>query len=157
MALEIERRFLVNGTEWKTLATPQLLQQGYLKLNAENDIRVRIIDDEAWITIKKRRTDVSRWEFEYPIPVADAKAMLAQLCTQQLSKRRYRVCYHQQFFDIDEYMGNQSPLILAEIELTSENTLIEPPPWLGTEVTHDECFQLAYLSQHPYATWSDPA
>ncbi|WP_037586931.1 CYTH domain-containing protein [Stenoxybacter acetivorans] len=153
MPIEIERRFLVNGNKWRVLAKPQTLRQGYMKVDKECSIRVRITDGEAWLTIKGFITDVSRHEFEYPIPLLHAETMLAEMCPFKLEKHRYHIEHCGFIYDVDEYFGNNAPLVVAEIELPNENTLFAKPEWLGEEITHDGRFSNAYLSKHPYAQW----
>ena len=153
MAVEIERRFLVKNDVWRGLAEPKLLYQGYLSVEKERTMRVRIVGDEAWVTIKGYISDVSRHEFEYAIPVADATTILEQMCPFKLKKHRTCIAYQGHVFEVDEYFDDNAPLVVAEIELPSEDTLFERPEWLGEEITHDGRFTNAYLSQHPYATW----
>lgn len=153
MSIEIERRFLVEGDAWRRLATPQTLQQGYLKVDKACSIRIRIAGNEAWLTIKGFISDVSRHEFEYPIPLADAQTMLAQMCPFTLEKHRYTIEYQGCVFDVDEYFGDNAPLVVAEIELPAEDTPFARPDWLGAEITHDGRFSNAYLSRHPYGQW----
>ena len=153
MSIEIERRFLVQGDAWRALAQPQTLQQGYMKVDKECSIRVRIVGEQAWLTIKGFISDVSRHEFEYPVPLAHAQTMLAEMCPFKLEKHRYAIEYGGFVFDVDEYFGDNAPLIVAEIELPDENTPFAKPEWLGAEITADGRFSNAYLSKHPYSTW----
>ena len=153
MAVEIERRFLVKNEAWRGLVTPKLLYQGYLSVEKERTMRVRIVGDEAWVTIKGYISDVSRHEFEYTIPVQDALTILEQMCPFKMKKHRYCIEHRGHVFEVDEYFGDNAPLVVAEIELPSEDTSFERPEWLGEEITHDGRFTNAYLSQHPYATW----
>nr|WP_253342135.1 CYTH domain-containing protein [Neisseria sp. HSC-16F19] len=156
MTVEIERRFLVQGDAWRALAAPQTLQQGYMKVDKECSIRVRIVGDEAWLTIKGFISDVSRHEFEYPVPLTHAQTMLAEMCPFTLEKHRYSIAYQGHVFDVDEYFGANAPLVVAEIELPAEDTPFERPDWLGEEITHDGRFSNAYLSKHPYGSWPQP-
>lgn len=153
MSIEIERRFLVNGEAWRSAPPPQLLAQGYMRVDKECSIRVRIADGQAWLTVKGFISDVSRHEFDYPIPLADAELMLAKMCPFALQKYRYRIDYGGFVFEVDEYFGDNAPLVVAEIELPDENTPFPKPPWLGAEITHDGRFSNAYLSKHPYSDW----
>ena len=153
MAVEIERRFLVKNEAWRGLVTPKLLYQGYLSVEKERTMRVRIVGDEAWVTIKGYISDVSRHEFEYAIPVQDALTILEQMCPFKMKKHRYCIEYQGHVFEVDEYFGDNAPLVVAEIELPTEDTEFARPEWLGEEITHDGRFTNAYLSQHPYATW----
>ena len=153
MAVEIERRFLVKSEAWRGLVTPKLLYQGYLSVEKERTMRVRIVGDEAWVTIKGYISDVSRHEFEYAIPVQDALTILEQMCPFKMKKHRYCIEHQGHVFEVDEYFGDNAPLVVAEIELATEDTEFARPEWLGEEITHDGRFTNAYLSQHPYTTW----
>lgn len=154
--IEIERRFLLNNTQWRRFAsTPQVLKQGYLSVEKERTIRIRIIADKAWLTLKGYISDISRSEFEYPIPLSDAHTMLDTMCPFVVEKNRYIVHYQNFTFEIDEFHGDNAPLVLAELELPNEHTPYPTPNWLGREITSDERFTNAYLSKHPYSTWSD--
>lgn len=152
--IEIERRFLLRNDAWRQhVGKPQILQQGYLSVEKECTIRVRIVGEQAWLTIKGYISDASRSEFEYPIPVQDAREMLATLCPFKLEKHRYTLDYEGFIFEIDEFFGENAPLVVAELELPSEDTVFPRPDWLGEEITSHGKFTNAYLSKHPYGTW----
>lgn len=152
--IEIERRFLLRNDTWRQHAgEPQVLQQGYLSVEKECTIRVRIVGEQAWLTIKGYISDASRSEFEYPIPVHEARAMLATLCPFKLEKHRYTLEYKGFIFEIDEFFGENAPLVVVELELPSEETEFPKPDWLGEEITSHGKFTNAYLSKHPYSTW----
>ena len=153
MAVEIERRFLVANDNWRGLVEPKLLYQGYLSVDKERTMRVRIVGDEAWLTLKGYISDVSRHEFEYPIPLQDALTILEQMCPFKMKKHRYCIEFAGQLFEVDEYFDDNAPLVVAEVELPSEDTEFARPNWLGEEITHEGRFTNAYLSQHPYSTW----
>ena len=154
MSIEIERRFLLKNDSWRTQAgAPKVLQQGYFTVEKECAIRVRIVGDDAWLTFKGYISDVSRSEFEYEIPVADAQTMMDTMCPFRLEKHRYEVSYQGFVFEIDEYFGDNAPLIVAELELPAEDTPFPRPDWLGEEITSDGRFTNAYLSKHPYSQW----
>ena len=154
MSIEIERRFLLKNDSWRTQAgAPKVLQQGYFTVEKECAIRVRIVGDDAWLTFKGYISDVSRSEFEYEIPVADAQTMMDTMCPFRLEKHRYEVNYQGFVFEIDEYFGDNAPLIVAELELPAEDTPFPHPDWLGEEITSDGRFTNAYLSKHPYSQW----
>lgn len=152
--IEIERRFLLQNDTWRSHASaPLLLKQGYLSVEKERTIRVRIVGEQAWLTLKGYITDATRSEFEYPIPLADAEVMMATMCPFKMEKHRY-IINHQGFtFEIDEFFGENAPLIIAELELPSEDTPYPTPDWLGEEITADGRFTNAYLSKHPFGTW----
>ena len=148
--IEIERRFLLKNDAWKAVAgAPCLMSQGYLSVEKERIIRLRIIGNRAWLTLKGYISDVSRSEFEYEIPVADAQIMMDTMCPFRLEKHRYEVNYQGFVFEIDEYFGDNAPLIVAELELPAEDTPFPHPDWLGEEITSDGRFTKAYLSKHP--------
>ncbi|ULJ60536.1 CYTH domain-containing protein [Wielerella bovis] len=152
--LEIERRFLLKTDTWREHASaPKTLQQGYLSVEKERTIRVRIVGEQAWLTLKGYISDATRSEFEYEIPLADAQMMMDTLCPFKIQKNRYLVEYSGYTFEIDEFFGDNAPLILAELELPSEDTDYPRPDWLGEEITADGRFTNAYISQHPYSTW----
>lgn len=154
MSIEIERRFLLANNDWRALAgAPQILRQGYLKVDKACSIRVRISGSQAWLTLKGYLSDVSRSEFEYPIPLADAEAILSGLCPFKLEKHRYTVSYQGFTFEIDEYLGKNAPLVVAELELPDEDTPYPRPAWLGEEITSHGHYTNAYLSKHPYSSW----
>lgn len=152
--IEIERRFLLANDNWRQYAgEAQLLQQGYISVEKECTIRVRIIGENAWLTLKGYISDISRSEYEYPIPLADAQHMMATLCPFVLEKKRYRIDYQGSCFEVDEYFGENAPLVVAEIELESEQAAFARPDWLGAEITADGRFTNAYLSKNPYSRW----
>ncbi len=152
--IEIERRFLLADNSWKTLAgAPRLMSQGYLSVEKERTIRVRIVGNRAWLTLKGYISDVSRSEFEYEIPLTDAQTMLATMCPFRLEKNRYEIKHEGFLFEIDEYFGDNAPLVVAELELPSEHTVFPRPSWLGEEITANGRYTNAYLSKHPYSVW----
>lgn len=155
MALEIERRFLVKNKTWQQVSiTPTHFTQGYIAISPERTVRVRIANSEAKLNIKAAVNALTRHEFEYPIPLTDAEALLKYACPWILEKQRYLIPYQGFYFAVDVFLGNNKNLILAEIELPSEKTPFNQPDWLGEEVTHDSRFTTAYLSQHPFNTWN---
>lgn len=155
MTVEIERRFLLKNDSWRTQAgAPKTLRQGYLSVEKERTIRVRIVGNQAWLTLKGYISDVSRSEFEYEIPLAHAEQMMATMCPFKLEKHRYEIEYGGFNFEIDEYFGDNAPLVVVELELPSESTPFACPDWLGEEITSDGTYTNAYLSKHPYSSWN---
>jgi CYTH domain-containing protein len=156
MGYEIERKFLVNG-DYKSHAFKSfLIRQGYLSLTGISVIRVRIKGEKSFITIKSALAEgkIKRHEWEYEIPVADAEEML-QLCEQGvIDKRRYLVQEGQHTFEVDEFYGQNEGLLIAELELDSEDEPFEKPEWLGAEVTGNVRYYNSFLSIHPYTEWS---
>lgn len=154
MATEIERKFLVTGSAWKS-AEPTYYCQGYLNRDKHRTVRVRVAGECGLITIKGLTTGASRPEFEYPIPLADAKAML-DLCDGPLVEKNRRIVEHAGLkWEVDEFLGDNKGLVIAEIELDSEDQEITLPPWAGAEVTDDPRYYNANLSKTPYSQWAD--
>lgn len=154
MAREIERKFLVTGNSWRQEATPVHYRQGYLHSSRECSVRVRIAGEQGFLTIKGATQGMSRDEYEYAIPVDDALAMLDHLCAQpQIEKIRHTVEYQGFFWEIDEFLGDNQGLIVAEIELTSEEQSFARPVWVGAEVTGEAKYYNARLCRHPFSSW----
>ena len=155
MAIEIERKFLVVNDSWRSLGLGKVYKQGYIA-TADNitTIRVRIIGEEAYLTIKSKTEGISRNEFEYPIPLEDAQMILESLCDRPLiEKIRYKINYDNLLWEIDEFQGENQGLIIAEVELENENQTINLPEWVGEEVSHDPRYYNVNLTKNPYQTW----
>jgi len=117
-------------------------------------VRLRVQGDRAWLTIKGKTHGASRTEFEYPIPTADAHAMLEEMCPQGvIDKTRYRIQVGEHVWEVDEFHGDNQGLVVAEVELDSEDQPFERPPWLGEEVTDDPRYYNSALSRTPYGQW----
>lgn len=156
MAVEIERKFLVTGTQWKKNAAGLLYRQGYLSFDKERTVRVRIAGKKGFLTIKGISEGISRLEFEYEIPLADANSLLAELCHQPLiEKKRYTVEHKGFTWEIDEFFGENKGLTVAELELASENQSFEKPVWIGDEVSDDHRYFNASLARHPFSQWKN--
>lgn len=154
MAQEIERKFLVTGADWKQSAPGVTYRQGYLSSAKERVVRVRTEGDRGVLTIKGITSGVSRLEFEYDIPRADAERMLDELCERPLiEKTRYRVPAGEVTWDIDEFHGENAGLVVAEVELTREDQPFDRPAWLGREVSGDPRYFNANLIAHPFRDW----
>lgn len=155
MGLEIERKYLVKGTDWKREGVARFYQQGYLSSHPDRTVRVRRIEDEAYLTIKGRTAGASRLEYEYPIPYSDAVEMLNHLCEKPLiEKFRYELIYDGLVWEVDEFLGDNSGLVVAEVELTDEHQPISLPPWVDQEVTTEEKYYNANLFRHPFSKWN---
>lgn len=152
MAIEIERKFLLANDTWhKLIGQSTRIAQGYLA--TDPTVRVRVKGEAGFLTIKGKSTDgISRAEFEYPIPVADALELL-KLCPNMLDKTRHLVEHAGFVWEIDEFHGENAGLIVAEIELPTVDTAFEKPEWIGTEVTGDVRYYNSMLSQIPYLKW----
>ena len=154
MGVEIERKFLLRGDGWKSLGQPVLLRQGYLSSQRERVVRVRIEGEGAVLTIKGRNVGARRGEWEYPIPLADAAELLDGLCEQPLiEKYRRRIEYRGNVWEVDEFLGANAGLVVAEIELDAEDQQFERPEWIGEEVTDDVRYLNANLIKHPFSAW----
>ena len=154
MGIEIERKFLLIGDDWKKLAQGTIYRQGYLHSSRERTVRVRVAGSRGFLTIKGGGIGISRMEFEYEISVRDAEIMLAELCEKPLiEKKRYRIKYEEFIWEVDEFFGENEGLLVAEIELTSEDQSFIKPPWVGEEVSDDPRYFNAVLSKFPYTTW----
>ena len=154
--IEIERKFLVTSAVYKTLAfAKNEIAQGYLNSNPERTVRVRIKGEKGFLTIKGKgnSSGMSRFEWEKEIPVDEAKTLLDLCESGVISKMRFEVKIGQHIFEVDEFFGENRGLVIAEIELISETESFEKPSWIGKEVTNDERFYNAYLSQNPYSKW----
>lgn len=155
MAKEIERKFLVVGNSWKKEAVGVLYRQGYLNSAKERTVRVRTISDKGFLTVKGLTVGCTRLEFEYEIPYADAEKMLDGLAEKPIiEKIRYVIPAGDGLkWEIDEFLGVNQGLVVAEIELPSEETCFIKPAWLGKEVSLDPRFFNSNLVSNPYSTW----
>lgn len=152
MAIEIERKYLVTGIDWRQ-ATGMRLSQGYLNRDKERTVRVRIAGDTAFLTIKGSTHGASRAEFEYAVPLHDAEQMLALSDGPVVEKIRHKVCYQGLTWEVDEFLGENLGLVVAEVELEREDQPFEKPHWVGCEVTHDPRYYNSNLAAHPYSAW----
>ena len=156
MGTEIERRFLVKSDSWRTAGQAKAYRQGYLSVDPARTVRVRIVEQSAWLTLKAQISDISRHEFEYPIPWQDGMNILNEMCPEQICKERTKLEIAGHIWEVDEFFGMNQGLVLAEIELANEDTPFVRPDWLGEEVTHDGRYTNAWLSGHPFASWAIP-
>jgi adenylate cyclase len=148
---EIERKFLVRSDAWKENAKPVRITQGYLSRVNERVVRVRLAGGKGWITIKGKSHGPRRREYEYEIPAGHAAEMLDQLCERPLlDKLRYRVDVKGVTWEIDEFLGENAGLVVAEVELKKDTALVPLPDWIGAEVTDDSRYN--HLVSHPFST-----
>lgn len=153
MGIEIERKFLVADDSWESDAGEGLLcRQGYLSSGDGSTVRVRIMGHHAFLTIKGPTDGISRSEFEYDIPIADAEAMLS-MCGELVEKIRYFIPFAGMHWELDVFSGSNDGLVMAEVELDAEGQHIEFPDWAGKEVTGDHRYYNAYLAEHPFSQW----
>lgn len=155
MAVEIERKFLLRDGSWQDSAdNGVLIRQGYLAGSEKSSIRVRIAGDKANINIKSATLDITRQEYEYPIPLAEANEMLDTLSEGPLiEKTRYHVFHAKHCWEIDVFSGENQGLIVAEVELGSVDESFELPDWLGEEVSDDARYYNVCLVKHPFKYW----
>lgn len=150
MAIEIERKFLLKNDTWQNdsrLGEGQAIKQGYLNTDKSRTVRVRTKGEKAYLTIKGKTEGISRAEFEYEIPVEDALELL-KLCEASLEKTRYLLPINNIVWEIDVFEGKHKGLLIAEVELTSEEQAFELPNWIGKEVSGDKCYFNSYLAVH---------
>jgi CYTH domain-containing protein len=154
MGVEIERKFILTGDEWRSLSRGTAYRQGYLNSQKERTVRVRTIDDKGFLTIKGISVGATRMEYEYEIPVEDANVLLDELCEKPLiEKKRYKIDFGGFVWEVDEFFGENEGLIVAEIELESEDQTFDKPSWVGDEVSGDSRYFNSNLIQHPYSSW----
>jgi adenylate cyclase len=155
MGIEIERKFLVTGEDWRKQARSSThLQQAYLCNDGRLAIRIRLsLSKKAYLTIKTVEAGSSRAEFEFEIPMQDAKDLLLLRVDTLIEKRRHLVPYGSDLWEVDEFLGDNSGLIVAEIELNSEDQAFARPTWLGREVTGDDRYYNASLARAPFCRW----
>lgn len=153
MAKEIERKFLVDTGKLPTLPNGHIMKQGYVPTQGIT-VRARISNDQAFLTLKGRETGLSRSEFEYPIPVKDAQQILNELCAHPLiEKTRYLIPYGDHTWELDIFEGDNQGLVVAEIELGSEDESFLKPEWITEEVSHDTRYRNLNLIAHPFCRW----
>lgn len=153
MATEIERKFLLKPDAWKPDGPGRRMTQGYLSRDPDRTVRVRLVGDEAFMTVKSRRTGISRTEIEFPIALEHARDLIA-LCHQPvIDKTRHEVSHDGMLWEVDVFHGANEGLIVAEIELPAEDTPFSLPEWAGEEVSHDPRYTNSRLSEHPFQSW----
>ena len=157
MATEIERKFLVVGDGWRDLAIrSETFRQGYIVTgeNSRGSVRVRLSGDRAWLNLKSATRGMSRLEFEYPIPLEDASQILDSLCESPIiEKTRHYVPFAGNTWEVDVFEGENAGLVVAEVELETEDASLSLPEWVGNEVTDDLRYYNACLVKHPFNAW----
>ncbi len=155
MAKEIEHKFTVKSDKYKSLATPTLYRQGYIPTTNGMTVRVRIAGEKGFVTFKDKTVGMSRNEFEYEIPVQEAKQMLDTMCDKpQIEKYRYVIPAEQGLkWEVDEFLGDNAGLVVAEIEVPAEDTKFSLPEWIDKEVTGDKKYNNSQLCKKPYKEW----
>jgi adenylate cyclase len=156
MATEIERKFLLRNDSWRDAADAGTrFRQGYLIGAERASVRVRIEGEVANLNIKSATLGIERQEYEYPIPLDDARQLLDTLCEQpQIEKIRYHVSYGDHLWEVDVFAGANAGLVVAEVELQHADEPFAMPPWAGEEVSHDTRYYNVCLAKHPYCEWN---
>ncbi|MDN5863597.1 MAG: CYTH domain-containing protein [Gammaproteobacteria bacterium] len=157
MAIEIERKFRVAGDAWRAVAEagPKRYRQAYLAISDRAVVRVRVEKGAAaaWLCIKEHKVGAARAEFEYPVPTADARALLRLATGEVVEKYRHLAHVDGHVWEVDEFLGANAGLLVAEIELGTEDESFSRPDWLGAEVTRDERYYNANLAMTPFRDW----
>lgn len=155
MAIEIERKFLVSSDAWRAGATPHAITQGYLAREPHRTVRVRLRDEEAWMTVKGPTTGISREEVEFALDPGIARELLALCLDGRIEKTRHELWQGGMLWEVDEFHGSNAGLVVAEVELPDAAHPIAAPPWLGAEVSHDLRFSNSQLARRPWSAWTD--
>jgi len=155
MAIEIERKFLVDMLSWEQLNKPEgkIYRQGYLLSEVNKSVRIRASNEEAFITIKGKTEGAIRPEYEYSIPLNEALELLNDLCDHEISKTRYEIIFDNKKWEVDVFHGVNEGLIVAEIELKDEHEIFSKPDWVTREVTGDAKYYNASLALNPFRNW----
>jgi adenylate cyclase len=151
--VEIERKFLIKNEDWKPKGNGINIKQGYLSVDPERVVRVRITNDKAFITIKGKPKGIVRIELEYEIPKNDAEVMLGMCLNFLVEKTRFEEQINNMIWEIDVFEGLNKGLVMAEIEMEDEKQKIDLPDWIGEEVSLDRRYYNSYLSMNPYSKW----
>lgn len=156
--LEIERKFLVIRDDWRNGPPGVRYRQGYLARSDSCVVRSRVGGGEGFLTVKQRRPHRARLEYEYRIPAQDAANMIDTLCAKRVvEKTRYLRPFKGMTWEVDEFHGDNGGLVIAEVELEHEHQSVDIPPWVGEDVTDDGRYANAWLSEHPFSTWTHEA
>ncbi|TCD15737.1 CYTH domain-containing protein [Pedobacter psychrodurus] len=155
MGKEIERKFLIDQQKWNNLSKPEgkLFRQGYLLSDKDKTVRVRATETKGFLTIKGQTIGATRMEYEYEIPVAEAIELLDNFSLSELSKTRYEISFSGKLWEVDVFLGDNKGLIVAEIELESEDETFDLPDWVSKEVTEEEKYYNSNLTVTPFKDW----
>jgi len=154
MAIEIERKFLLRSDEWRNGSVAHAITQGYLAREPHRTVRVRLRDNEAWMTVKGPSTGISRTEVEFPLDTTIARELLGLCLKGLIEKTRHELWYKGMLWEIDEFHGANEGLVVAEVELPDEAHDFAIPEWLGTEISADLRFSNSMLAQNPWILWT---
>ena len=150
---EIERKYLVDIENWKPVGDGKKIEQGYLSVDPERTVRIRIVGDEAFLTIKGKSHGIKRIELEYEIPINEANELMKLCLDFPIEKIRYLEEKSGLVWEIDVFEGNNEGLVLAEVELEDEDQQVNLPTWIAKEVSEDFRYFNSWLSQHPFLRW----
>ena len=154
MAVEIERKFLLDTIPQSEISKSKIVKQGYMVNDERQVVRVRSMDQDYFLTIKSSTKGLSRLEFEYAISEEDARDMFQHLCgSNVIEKTRHYIEHQNHLWEVDEFHGKNQGLIVAEIELESEDETFQRPDWVGDEVSHDQRYYNMNLITNPYENW----
>ncbi|NOX48398.1 MAG: CYTH domain-containing protein [Chlorobi bacterium] len=154
MAKEIERKFLVLNNDYKKQSEGILYKQGFLNTQKERVVRIRLVGNKGYLTVKGITRNISRCEYEYEIPFDEAEHMLNEICEKPIiSKLRYKIPMGNFIWEVDEFLNDNKGLVIAEIELEREDQEFPKPSWLGKEVSGDPKYYNANLVRFPYLKW----
>jgi len=155
MGKEIERKFLIDQQKWDILDKPagKLFRQGYLLTDKDKTIRVRATETMGFLTIKGQTVGATRLEFDYEIPLNEAIELLDNFSQSELSKTRYDITFEGKLWEVDVFSGDNQGLIVAEIELESEDEAFSLPDWINEEVTHEAKYYNSNLTENPFKNW----
>ena len=152
MGIEIERKYLLKNEDWRSeVASRTIIKQGYLNSDKERTVRIRVRNEKGYLTIKGESKNATRQEFEYEIPISDAESLLLLCKKPIIEKTRHLVLVDDKTWEIDDFAGENKGLILAEIELETEEEKVRIPSWVGEEVTQDSRYFNSNLITHPYS------
>ena len=156
MGVEIERKFLVNHEKWNSIEKPEgeTIEQKYIVNDGEKNIRVRIKGNKGFITIKSKKSGLKRSEFEYEIPIKDALELMNSFSGGRITKTRYKLKCEEKLWEVDEFHDENEGLIVAEIELRSEEETFGVPGWIEKEVTQDARYYNSHLAKKPFKSWN---
>ncbi len=157
MNIEIERKFLVVSELWQKLEKPagEYLIQGYLGIDVHKTIRVRVAGSKAFMAVKGKAINITRQEYEFEIPLKIASELIKNFAETIIEKLRHIIIYRGKTWEVDEFLGDNEGLLIAEIELNSEDERFQLPEWIGREVSHDTRYFNSNLSKYPYKNWND--
>lgn len=154
MPIEIEKKFLVESNEYKNLSLPLYCKQGYFNNHNQLITRIRIMGEKGYLTLKSNNKGIKRLEYEYEIPILDAEELLSNYCSDSIiEKNRYIIPYKDKIWEVDEFLGDNDGLTVAEIELLSQNESFLKPRWVGKEVSHNLKYSNYQLTNNPYKKW----